>query len=197
MLLLTQVKMAARRKEKQINLLPKDNFSESSIGRVVLWFLSTFRIMVIIVELIVVAAFLSRFWLDSKNADLSDEIKQKQAQIKASEATEKEFRELQKRLTAFSVLSSQPQVSSTISLISNQIPPNISLSSISFSPDGTTIGGVASNEQDLAQFLVNLKSSDKLEKVTLNQFGPNKDNPTTISFTIAFKIKQEKNLNTK
>jgi len=56
----------AAKKEKPINLLPKDSFAETTLGRVITWFLGTFRIMVIAVELVVVAAFLSRFWLDSK-----------------------------------------------------------------------------------------------------------------------------------
>jgi Tfp pilus assembly protein PilN len=183
--------MAALKKEKQINLLPKDSFSETSIGRIILWFLSTFRIMVIVVELVVVAAFLSRFWLDSKNADLTDEIKQKQAQIKASEATEKLFRELQKRVSAFSILTSQPKLSSSITSISSLMPPTITLNSIGFSEQGITIIGNTPNEQELAQFLVNLKKSEDFTKVSLSQIGPDQDNKDILKFTISLNIKNK------
>jgi len=183
--------MAALKKEKEINLLPKDSFSETSIGRIILWFLSTFRIMVIVVELVVVAAFLSRFWLDSKNADLTDEIKQKQAQIKASEATEKLFRELQKRVSAFSILTSQPKLSSSITSISSLMPPTITLNSIGFSEQGITIIGNTPNEQELAQFLVNLKKSEDFTKVSLSQIGPDQDNKDILKFTISLNIKNK------
>jgi len=183
--------MAALKKEKQINLLPKDSFSETSIGKIILWFLSTFRIMVIVVELVVVAAFLSRFWLDSKNADLTDEIKQKQAQIKASEATEKLFRELQKRVSAFSILTSQPKLSSSITSISSLMPPTITLNSIGFSEQGITIIGNTPNEQELAQFLVNLKKSEDFTKVSLSQIGPDQDNKDILKFTISLNIKNK------
>ena len=183
--------MAALKKEKEINLLPKDSFSETSIGRIILWFLSTFRIMVIVVELVVVAAFLSRFWLDSKNADLTDEIKQKQAQIKASEATEKLFRELQKRVSAFSILTSQPKLSSSITSISSLMPPKITLNSIGFSEQGITIIGNTPNEQELAQFLVNLKKSEDFTKVSLSQIGPDQDNKDILKFTISLNIKNK------
>jgi len=183
--------MAALKKEKEINLLPKDSFSETSIGRIILWFLSTFRIMVIVVELVVVAAFLSRFWLDSKNADLTDEIKQKQAQIKAYEATEKLFRELQKRVSAFSILTSQPKLSSSIISISSLMPPTITLNSIGFSEQGITIIGNTPNEQELAQFLVNLKKSEDFTKVSLSQIGPDQDNKDILKFTISLNIKNK------
>ncbi|BCX14499.1 MAG: hypothetical protein KatS3mg088_182 [Patescibacteria group bacterium] len=189
--------MAALKRQKQINLLPKDKFSESDVGRIVFWFLSTFRIMVIVVELIVVAAFLSRFWLDSKNADLSDEIKQKEAQIRAFEETEKKFRELQKRLVAFSTLSSQTSTYSILGLISKQMPPKITLYSINFLPDEISVAGNTPTDQELAQFLVNLKSENRFEKITLAQLSPKKEDASILSFTIYLKVKNETNADKK
>ena len=62
------------KKEPEINLLPQEEFEGSVIGRILKWGLSTFRIIVIIVEMVVMAAFLSRFWLDAKNSDLNEDI---------------------------------------------------------------------------------------------------------------------------
>ena len=66
--------MAARKKNKEINLLPQEQFAASTTGRVLAWVLSTFRMIVILTEMIVIIAFLSRFWLDIKSNDLTDEV---------------------------------------------------------------------------------------------------------------------------
>ena len=68
--------MAARKKSSRINLLPQEEFAASTLGRILAWILSTFRILVIMTELIVILAFLSRFWLDARTTDLNEEIKQ-------------------------------------------------------------------------------------------------------------------------
>ena len=60
-------------KKQQVNLLPEKGFTSTTTGRVLTWILSTFRIIVIVTEIIVMIAFLSRFWLDAQNTDLSEE----------------------------------------------------------------------------------------------------------------------------
>ena len=82
----------AARKKRQINLLPQEEFAASTLGRVLNWLLTTFRYIVIVTEIVVMTAFLSRFWLDAKSTDLNELIKQKQAVIAASADFEKEFR---------------------------------------------------------------------------------------------------------
>src|SRR3990167_1085348 len=93
--------MAAPKEKALINLLPQEEFESSTFGRVLKWLLSSFRIMVIITELVVMTAFLSRFWLDAKTTDLNDSIKQKQAVIESQNNFEKEFRKTQNRLVIF------------------------------------------------------------------------------------------------
>jgi len=103
--------MAARKKQKQlkINLLAQEEFATSVLGRILSWALSTFRVIVIAVEMIVVVAFLSRFWLDARITDLNDELKQKQA-IVASQATfEKRFRSAQSRLEILFEVTKEPK----------------------------------------------------------------------------------------
>ena len=45
--------------------------------------------MVIITELVVMSAFLSRFWLDSRNSDLNEEINMNKVQVLAYAEVEK------------------------------------------------------------------------------------------------------------
>ena len=85
--------MAARKKQAQVNLLPQEEFAGTTFGRTLRWAMSSFRIIVIATEMIVMLTFLSRFWLDARNADLNDLIKQKSAVLSASADFEKEFKE--------------------------------------------------------------------------------------------------------
>jgi len=178
--------MAARLKDIKINLLPKDKFAASSAGRVLAWLLSTFRIIVISVEMVVMLAFLSRFWLDSKNSDLNDEIKQKKAQITASKQLESEFRKIQSRLAVFSTLTTtQTGYATIIKSVTSQIPQEILLSSIDFAAGNIKLVGKAPNEQSIAQFIVNLQSVDTLKTASLTQLGVDKEDASYLTFTIA------------
>src|SRR3990170_8059274 len=134
--------MAAREKVSQINLLPQKEFASTTLGRILNWILSTFRIIVIVTEIIVMLAFLSRFWLDAKNTDLNEELKQKQASIASSLTFEKDFKDTQERLKIFSNLSASEEViSRAFSEISSRLPYDVILTSIAFGKDGLEIGG--------------------------------------------------------
>ncbi len=182
------------KKEKQINLLPQDKFSETTAGRVLVWFLSTFRTLVIIVELFVISAFMSRFWLDAKNTDLSEEIRQKEAQIKAMKETENRIREVQKKTSIISEVSSNKIIpSEVISKLTSQIPPTIILSSIALNEEKITISGIAKDENSIAQILVNLQSQEEFKNTALSQIGPDEENSQLLKFSLSIPVKKTEN----
>lgn len=177
--------MAAQKKKNRINLLPQEEFAQSTLGRVLAWFLSSFRIIVIITEVFVMMVFLSRFWLDAKSADLNDLIKQKQAVLVASADFEKEFRGIQKKLGIFSELTviDEPTTSylnSTTSLV----PPEVILSSFSFVGTGIKIEGISPNERGIAQFVANLEASEEFEEVDITQISTDKETQVLLTFTL-------------
>jgi hypothetical protein len=51
--------------------------------------------------------------------------------------------------------------------------------------------GNAPDEKILAQFIANLKSEKKFEKVALSQLGPNQENKTSLKFIINIGINKE------
>ena len=126
--------MAAKKKQKQVNLIPHDDFESTTLGRILTWLLTTFRYIVIVTEMVVMFAFLSRFWLDAKNSDLTEEIKTKQAQILSSSAFEKEFKNAQKRLKIFSALTNEERPKTRIlEAVSQVLPSEVYLQTITFS----------------------------------------------------------------
>ena len=62
--------------KKDINLLPREEFEQKTVGRFLIWALTVGRWIVIVTELIVITAFLSRFKLDRDLANLYEKIRE-------------------------------------------------------------------------------------------------------------------------
>lgn len=169
----------AKKKKKTalINLLQKEDFSATTIGRVLSWILSTFRVIVIVTEILVMLAFLSRFWLDAQNTDLNEQIKQKQAVLAASIPFEKNFKDTQARLAVFSEYAEgEGVIANSFETISSRLPDDVLLSSIKYLQAGVEIKGFAVNERGIQQFIVNLYDEDSIEEVTLGEVAFNIEN---------------------
>ncbi len=171
-------------KTKGINLLPQQEFEASIVGRVLKWAMSTFRIIVIVTEMIVMGAFLSRFWLDAQNSDLNDAIKIKSAQISTQSDFEKEFRGIQKKLTIFKVLAQAAKPGDKVSSVASRLPTDIVLSSVSVQDTSAQIKGLAGSEAGLAQFIANLKADSSIKSADLGSINSSEDNPSLTVFTI-------------
>lgn len=180
--------MSAR---KQINLLPQEEFAASTIGRVLIWLLSSFRIIVIITELIVMLAFLSRFWFDAKIADLNDTIKQKQAIILAQADFEKQLKNIQKKTKIFLTMTGGVESpSALLKTVSTYLPNDTTVSAYSFTPKTVEINGLSPNELSIQQFLVNLEESGSFGKVSLKQTSSDQKNQSLLTFAIVLELKK-------
>ena len=171
-------------KNKFINLLPQEEFEASTLGRILRWAMGTFRIIVIVTEMVVMGAFLSRFWLDAQNSDLGDEMGVKSAQVEAQSDFEKKFRRLQTKLGIFKSLSGAVQPSTEINSIASKMPAEITLSSLSLGEDSLDIKGVSGSEAGIAQFIANLKSDTVFKTVELGAVNSSEENPSLTIFTI-------------
>jgi hypothetical protein len=167
-----------------INLLPQEEFDVSIVGRTLKWAMGTFRIIVIVTEMIVMAAFLSRFWLDAQNSDLTAAIKIKSAQIVAQAATEKEFRDIQSKLTIAKQITPAVQPSQKIDAITSKLPSGVNLSSVSILDDSAQVKGSSTSEFGIAQFVANLKADKSFKSVDLGQINSSESNLAQTIFTV-------------
>lgn len=182
--------MAARKKEIQINLIPEVGFAATATGRILTWMLSSFRIIVIVTEIIVMIAFLSRFWLDAQNTDLGEQIIQKQAVIAASSNFEKEFKFTQKRLEIFSELQSERGIlSDLLNTITSSLPTDAFLTNINSLEENVVITGLSPNERSIQQFIANLVSSDQIDSTRLLGITPSPEDSTLMIFKIQVLLK--------
>ncbi len=178
------------KKAKQINLLPQDDFESSTFGRLLKWALSSFRVMVIVTELVVMSAFLSRFWLDARNSDLNESINISKSQVLAFSDVENSFRNYQKKLSILKNLYAEPKTSDFIVELTGLIPEDVTLTAIQKNDGGLQLKALALSEMAISQFLVNLTNSEKLTDVTLSQVASSVDNSFVTTFTINAKYKK-------
>jgi len=171
-------------KNKPINLLPQEEFDVSIIGRTLKWAMGTFRIIVIVTEMIVMAAFLSRFWLDAQNSDLSDTIKVKSAQISAQADIENQFRSIQSKLNIVQQIDAATPYSQKVDSIVSDVPADVVLTSISVSDGSILIKGLSLSELSIAQFVVNLESDKSFTAVDLGQVSSSESNAAQTVFSI-------------
>lgn len=171
-------------KSKGINLLPQEEFDASMMGRLLKWATGTFRIIVIITEMIVMGAFLSRFWLDAQNSDLTEAIDIKSAQVEAQADFEKDFRLAQKKLSIFKTLGASTTSTNKFSQVTSKIPQEVVLSGMSISDNSAQVKGVSTSELAIAQFITNLSSDKTFKDVNLESLGTSKDDPNSTEFIV-------------
>jgi Tfp pilus assembly protein PilN len=177
--------MAARKVKNQINLLPQEELAGTTLGRILRWGLSTFRIIVIITEMVVMLAFLSRFWLDARNVDLNDLIKQKIAVLATTSDFENEFRSTQDRLKIFSSLTREGAVvSAYLTSITSVLPADVSLVTYAYNAGSIQVKGAALTEMGIAQFIVNLENAGQFEKVEITNLDSSLEEGSLLNFTL-------------
>lgn len=182
--------MTARK--EQINLLPRRGFEETTTGRVLTWILSTFRVIVIVTEIIVMIAFFSRFWLDAQSTDLSEEIKEKEAVLLASSEFEAEYRDVQRRLKIYSdTIKGEVKVSDLLNTVSSLLPSDLFLTSFSLAKNSLEIDGSSPNEKSIQQLIVNLSSTGKFEEVNLTELKNDIKSNNLLNFRISLSLKQK------
>ena len=151
-----------------VNLLPKTAWETSFWGRFFKWALTAGRYIVILTEMVVIAAFLSRFKLDRDYADLGDRINGKAAVLNSLAESEKKFRLAQGRLVeAGKILDNQLNATEIVDKIAAKIPPGVALVNLVISKKEVAITGTAENDKGVGVFLSRLAADTGWKSVRL------------------------------
>tara|TARA_Y100000310_G_C20224852_1_gene597442 strand:- start:24 stop:569 length:546 start_codon:yes stop_codon:yes gene_type:complete len=178
--------MAAQK--SSIEFLPQDTWEKGTLGKILKWALTVGRHIVILTELIVILAFLSRFKFDRDLTDLNDEVKQKKVVIEASAQFEKDFRFLQTQLAAIKALNDQQlQTDQVLADLASLTPIDIIFSDLQVSEEEITVTASALSESGLATFLRNLKASSEFGQLTLSQVKSDVEKQVGTTFSLKAK----------
>lgn len=181
--------------KKEISLLPDEENPNSPASRLLQWITTAGRFVIVFTELIVISAFISRFWLDRKNSDYSDILRQQKAILESTQAFEKEYSLLQQRLKIIKdFYSITPEYNSKIISLTESTPREIVFNSLVIEDDPTRKSIVADidlisyKEESIVDFITNLTVNENLETVDVKSIEKKpKENQYSVKLFLVFK----------
>lgn len=175
--------------KKEPSLLPDAQNINTPLARILRWVTSVGRVVIVFTELIVISAFLSRFWLDRKNSDLSEVIRQQKAILESTQDFEKEFVLLQKRLqTVKESYTSQAVFSPEIQTLVDSTPPDIVYHLLSLRPAAADLDLTSYREDSIVDFITNLIVNPNIQSVEVERIEKKpKDSRYLVKISLTFK----------
>jgi Tfp pilus assembly protein PilN len=185
--------------KKEVSLLPDSENVNSFGSRFIRWITTAGRFVIVFTELIVISAFISRFWLDRKNADLSDVIRQQKAILASTQDFEKEYTLLEQRLKFVKdFYANRPSFTPQLNSLIESTPPDIVFQALSVDTDPET-GKIAASldleaykENSIIDFVTNLTVNPDIETVIVNNINKRpKENNYVIRINLVFADKSK------
>jgi len=182
--------MPASIKKKSINLLPTENNVNSFSSRFIKWLTTTGRVVIIFTELIVVGAFLSRFYFDRQNSDISEVIKQQKSIMDSVKDFEKQFTDTQKRIASIKDIKTQvPNFDVYLKAVVSHVPTDIIINQFRMTakPSATIVDLVidAYQEPALVAFINNLSRDKTITSVKISRI---EKKPKIGSYTVTIQL---------
>lgn len=174
-----------------INLVPKDPFLVSPIGRFLQWSLTVGRYLVIFTELIVIISFGSRFSLDRRITDLNSEILQKQTIIQSYGDLEPTIREIQKKTESYVQVEQKQSLADAFPALSEITPPDVSLTNLTIQPGAVSFSGKTNATTSLNLLINNLVLSNKFSDVSIEKLVSGTAQEPGFSFKINATLKNQ------
>ena len=184
--------------KKELSLLPDSENPNSFGARAIKWLTTVGRWVIVLTELVVVSAFISRFWLDRKNSDLSETIRQQQAILETTQPFESEFKSFQQRLNFIdNFYKNNSSYVQKINSIINSTPDGLIYQNLSFKKDkennkiSADASLIAFNESSIVTFVNNLTLNPDIEAIKINQIKKKQqENNYSITISVIFKNQQ-------
>jgi len=179
--------------KKEISLLPDKDNPNSFSGRVLLWLTSVGRYIIVITELLVISGFISRFWLDRRNADLSEAIRQKKAIVESTIQFEKDYKTIQDKLLIIKdAYAKQSDFSNKIITLADSTPDNIIYQTFNVNKVNNlitiTLSANALTEDAVVEFISKLLKQKQIQGVDIKTIEKKpKDNKYLVNLVITFK----------
>lgn len=179
--------MAKNKQPKSINLLQPVYTPTDVVSRVYIWLTSVGKYLLIVVELVVLGVFFSRFILDEKNNDLTEEINSQVALLNDST-----WRRNNRVYTNYQTLLSDVEIvrigqrfnSEIFSEVTSSIPSTILLENFSLNGDRVSLSLVALSLEDIRIYETALKASSRYSDVTFNITKEEGEIRVSVSFNI-------------
>lgn len=169
-----------------INLVKKND--TASFDKFIDWALSIGRLIVIITEIIAIAAFVYRFSLDEKIVRLHGDIKQKQKQLSFLKKDEANFRNLHDRLDLASKFSEEGTKAFNIFQdLVNITPEELKYDDLTIRNDRITLGISITSIPSLTEFVKSLKNHKMMKSVSIDNIEHRPETGLSVAITALVK----------
>jgi Tfp pilus assembly protein PilN len=177
----------------KINLIPKDPFYETLIGKVMLWAIQVGRYIIVFTEVIVIMSFATRFKLDRDLTDLTAKVTQKRAIVGSFGDVETRTRAIQDQIATVKKLLGDNTASRSIDTLSTHVPSGVELSQLTYEPGVIILAGKASSSNLLASMLLSLQQEKGFKTVAVDKISSGEGNDPTVAFSIKVGLPENKN----
>lgn len=167
-----------------INLLPKDPFFETILGKTLKWALSVGRYIVIFTELIVIVSFITRFSLDRQVTDLNRAIEQKRNVILSYGDLETRIRHYQTLLEQYQQIDQQRNIITLFPELSRITPADVKLDTLTISPTGVILSGTTLSQNSLTLLITNMQLSALFESINVGKIEADQKSNSGFQFEI-------------
>lgn len=175
------------KESRSINLLSSKGKNTTDVF--LFWALYVGRLLIIITEAVALFVFLSRFSIDRKLIDHSDNIKKQQALVEFFKDGEKKYRATQLKLAISK--SSTSSSSASIQLfdeLMQQANTQINFNTLSVTPSSMTVTATSSVADVLAHFVTQLKNHPRVVSLNVDKVE-SKPKSAVISITLTAQLK--------
>lgn len=170
-----------------INLIPKDPFFHTPLGRALQWALSAGRYIVIFTELIVIISFAARFTLDRQITDLNSTILDQQSLIEGYGQLESDFRVAQAKIENVKEIEQDVNIVDVFERLSEVTPQDVTLSQLSIRPDSILVTGKTLSQSSFNLLVNNLQLSPRFNNVSVSKVESESSGSPGLNFTITAK----------
>jgi Tfp pilus assembly protein PilN len=158
-----------------INLVPKDPFFDTILGKSLKWALSVGRYIVIFTELIVILSFVTRFSLDRQVTDLNSAIEQKKTVIQSFGTLENDVRTTQDKIDNYLQIEQQTNIAEIFPALTEITPRTITLNQLIIKPGEISFNGLSNSQDALNTLITNIQLSPNFTNVSVNKIESSKD----------------------
>lgn len=184
--------MAATKKTRELNLLPKEEMGDTLSGQILSFTLSYGRYIIILTQIIVLSVFFMRFKLDRDHNDYKEIVSQRQSIVQSMSEIEKETRRIQTKLEYIKKITThQTLYEEILTFLSASIPSEVKFSSLALRNGQTneiTIKGTAPTLSVFNSLLEIMQKDNKFKNLSIEYLGRKNDN------SVDFEIKALINL---
>lgn len=153
-----------------LNLVKPQSFEESSLLQKILYFFKTWgRLLIITFQLLVVLSFVARYFFDQELLPVNTNLQSQMATLDKLQTVESQLLASNKQLTQLkSIKAGSRDTLGTLVAVRDSLPTGLNLSQLSIDSKVVTLNGATPDAVNFGRLILALKSQPLLKTVTLN-----------------------------